>query len=254
MAEVETGRAVFVEGGEALADTMNLVSAGTIPQFTDEAQRDALWPAPPIHALCITQDSGFSTLWVFGRDGLGWQQLIRGLSEVNGGNRAVVSRYLQGRPAGTNFLPGGGLRWDMISGILTRYDGDGGNAVNMIQANPGGLGGTDLDLKPATGACEWTLVGFPDGQSGDMFQGVWNGSLFIRMGSDAANPGRARLNVYGKVYADNVAALEAQVEWLTSRLATLEARLGVTPMAAPEPPPLLDPPPAIDTSEDDPDE
>jgi hypothetical protein len=78
---------------------------------------------------------------------------------------------------------------------------------------------------------------------------------WVVIGQDATTPTRARLTVYGRVSADNVTALEAQVEWLTARLATLEARAGVTPMAAPAPPELLDPPIPRPTPlpEDDPD-
>lgn len=49
-------------GEEVLAADLNsYLQSQSVPQFTNVAQRDSQWPAPPNGAVCVTVDTG--TLW-----------------------------------------------------------------------------------------------------------------------------------------------------------------------------------------------
>ena len=97
---VETGRAVFVPGAEALADQMNLTVAGTIPQFTDATQRAALWPSPPAGALSIDQTQYRLEIYT----GSTWRNL---LAVMNSSNAEVRARYLRHSTALLETYPSG---------------------------------------------------------------------------------------------------------------------------------------------------
>lgn len=63
---------VWAIGEEVLAADFNpYVQQQTVPQFTNTAQRDAQWAAPPVGALCVTQDTLTQWIWT----GTAWQQV-----------------------------------------------------------------------------------------------------------------------------------------------------------------------------------
>jgi len=243
-------RILFTPGDEALAADMQVMSDATVARFDSAAQRQVQWPVPYDGALSYLSDT--DQLDLYRNDGLGGGAWHRVLSVAQNG-AVDVADHLNETETDTRYLrrlarvypPPGDFAGSRPTGTVaevTTASGVGGFRVNQYaDGDSTGRGvitvaGDRTSIAPGdmlnnpTG--HFFAVDYTDTAAGGRPAMSFNlrinnvAAAYAWVCEDIANAGRAKLQVLGKIQADNVPYN------LLDRLAAIEARMGIEPTAA----------------------